>query len=109
MEQFKWLPVVYITRPNMTISIIKPGADDLIATFGTIGVHIHALHRGKGLSKQAIMEGIEVARELGHTEVFFVTEHDNIPSQRMILSTGAELVSNGSQLRYKLKVDQVIG
>ncbi len=77
----------------------SPGTPDLPPTcLGHIGYAVVPWKRGRGYATSALAQMLPLARERGLPYVFVTTQPENVPSQRVILANGGELVERFTQL-----------
>ena len=81
--------------------------EGLLNYAGNIGYSIRPSERGKGYSKEALRQGLQVAKEKNIHRALVTCSTENPASRAVILANGGELedVRNGTE-RYWIDVDQ---
>lgn len=89
----------------------QPGTSELPPhVLGHMGYAVVPWKRGRGYASEALRQLLPAARALGMTWVELTTVPDNLPSQRVILANGGQLVETfeapaygeGLKLRYRI-------
>ncbi|GAA2826524.1 hypothetical protein GCM10010441_58770 [Kitasatospora paracochleata] len=65
-----------------------------------VGYGLAESARGQGYAREALAAVVELARSHGAAAVLADTTHDNVPSQRVLLAAGLELVRQDDDLQY---------
>ncbi|MEU9130975.1 GNAT family N-acetyltransferase [Kitasatospora sp. NPDC048540] len=73
-----------------------PDEDGAVA----IGYGLAESARGRGYAREAVHALLGLARSHGVTALLGDTTHDNLPSQRVMLAVGMELVDEDEELKY---------
>ncbi|MFI9275461.1 GNAT family N-acetyltransferase [Kitasatospora sp. NPDC052896] len=73
-----------------------PDADGAVA----IGYGLAESARGRGYATEAVRGIVAVAADWGVTRLLGDTDHDNLPSQRVMLAAGLELTHEDAELKY---------
>ena len=92
----------------------RPGDSSLPAhVLGHVGYTIVPWKRGRGYATAALALLLPEARDLGLSHIDLTTDPDNIPSQRVVLNNGGELVERfrkpemyggGEALRFRIQL-----
>jgi len=99
----RWAIVDALTGDFIGLALLKYVADEPYKA--ELGYVLHLAHHGKGiateLSKALMVYGFE---KMGLAEIFAVTTHDNIPSQKVLLKAGLvqgeHIVRNDLELSF---------
>ena len=107
-----WVPAVQLVafaRDGQAVGFLNLRlrlSDYLLEEGGHIGYSIRPSERGKGYAKEALRQGLQVAKEKNIKRALVTCSTENPASRAVILANGGELedVRNGTE-RYWIEVD----
>lgn len=107
-----WVPAVQLvafSRDGQAVGFLNLRlrlSDYLLEVGGHIGYSIRPSARGKGLAKEQLRQGLQVAKEKNIKRALVTCSTENPASRAVILANGGELedVRNGTE-RYWIEVD----